>query len=323
MKYKPSYVWPNKAFPFRVYFESKALRVFIIENIQHNWEWLSEYAKDIKSTDFFFVYCGWYHSKYFAKEAEQIFSELGLNVNNFFFMFNEDSEKNNFSERGFVGDVINQNAWLDENHVMRIHNSSEKLYNAIYVGRFSPFKRHHLAKSVSNLALVAGVNHSTKLADNIPDYTYRNDEPLTPEEVCEKINQSKCGLILSAEEGACFASSEYLLCGIPVVSTPSHGGRSVWYNDYNSIVCDETPASVSEAVEYFVENPRDPQKIRNGHISLARHFRAKFISVFAKLLYDHGVFEVNAEKYFYDNFMHKLRKSYQPNFDRIFRDANR
>ena len=318
--YKPSYTWPNKAFPFRVYFESENLRVFIIENIQHNWNWLSEYSRLFKDSDYFFVYCGWYHSEYFAKEADKIFSELSLNKSNFFFMFNEDREKVNFEEKGFIGDVINQNAWLDENLVMKVLPNTSKLYDAVYVGRFSPFKRHFLAEKVHNLALVAGVNHSNKDIDKVPDHSYLNNVPLDPHQVCSIINKSRCGLILSAEEGACFASSEYLLCGIPVVSTQSLGGRATWYNDYNSIVCDDTPSSIKDAVDFFVNNPRDPHKIRDAHISLARHYRAKFISIFAKLLYDHAIYDVDAECYFKENFMHKLRKSYAPDFDSIFRN---
>jgi glycosyltransferase involved in cell wall biosynthesis len=315
--YSPSYVWPNPAFPFRIYFESPKLRIFIIENIQHNWEWLREYHGRFQPTDYFFVYCGWYHSEYFAKQAEEIFNELNLQKSNFFFMFNDKNEESNFTKKGFKGEILNQNCWLDENLVMKPLNV-EKKYDAIYVGRFSPFKRHYLAKSVKNLALVAGINYGNKIADDVPAYVYLNDKPLSPEQVCEKINQSRCGLILSAEEGACFASSEYLLCGIPVVSTPEKGGRSVWYDDYNSIVCEPEQEAIREAVEYFVNNPRDPQIIRERHAAKANYYRAKFILKLAELFVTHNVVGVDAVKYFSENYMHKLRKSYKPNFEEIF-----
>lgn len=321
-KYKPTYTWPNPAFPFRVYYNGPECRVFIIENIQHNWNWLSEYSRFFKKTDYFFVYCGWYHSHFFAKQAEQIFDELELSRDNFFFLFNEASEMDNFTPYGFKGDVINQNAWLDENMVMKVLPERIKQYDGIYVGRFSAFKRHYLAEKINNLALVAGNNHGNAKAEGIPNAIYINEAPLTPPEVCMKINNSRCGLILSEEEGACFASSEYLLCGIPVVSTKSRGGRAVWYNSYNSILCDDTPDSVKDAVDFFVNNPRDPHIIRDAHISLAKHYRTKFISVFAKILYDNGVYNIDASEYFYKNFIHKLRKSHIPNFEKIFRNTN-
>ncbi|WOD06174.1 hypothetical protein [Marinomonas sp. GJ51-6] len=315
--YKPSYVWPNPAFPFRTYFESKGLRIFIIENIQHNWLWLKDYHGYFKPTDYFFVYCGWYHSEHFAKEADVIFNELGLRKDNFYFMYNQPSEGENFSAKGFKGELLNQNCWLDENLVMKPLDLP-KQYDAIYVGRFSAFKRHYLAEKVSNLALVAGNNHGNKVADGIPDHIYLNEAPLKPNQVCEKINQARCGLILSELEGACFASSEYLLCGIPVVSTVEKGGRSAWYDDYNSITCEANSDSVAEAVQFFVENPRDPNIIRERHIAKANYFRAKFVLKFAELLDKHGIIGVDPFLYFKEHYIHKLRNSQKPDFNKIF-----
>jgi glycosyltransferase involved in cell wall biosynthesis len=129
-------------------------------------------------------------------------------------------------------------------------------------------------------------------------------------------------LILSEEEGACFASSEYLLCGIPVVSTPSKGGRDVWYNEYNSIICDPTPDAIALAVEEFVRNPRDPQRIRQDHIDQAQKYRERFINLLADVFNRFGVVDVEPLNYFKANFFHKLRKSYKPDFKAIFGDQD-
>lgn len=51
---------------------------------------------------------------------------------------------------------------------------------------------------------------------------------LPPAQVCAALNRGEVGLALSELEGACWASTEYLLCGLPVVSTPCSGGREVW-----------------------------------------------------------------------------------------------
>lgn len=316
-KYKSTYTWPNPAFPFRIYYESEKCRIFIIENIQHNWVWLEKYSKKIKPTDVFFVYCGWYHSEWFAKQAEQIFSELGLKKENFFIMFNSPEEKSNFAPYEFKGDVINHNAWLDENLVMDVIPDIEKRFDAIYIARLSEFKRHYLAKKVPNLALVAGINHGNPVAENLPPHVYKNNEQLKPNEVCIKINESRCGLLLSASEGACFSSSEYLLCGIPVVSTKSTGGRDVWYNEYNSIVCEPDETEIAAAVEFFIKNPRDPQKIRQMHIEQSKAYRLRFNQEIQSY-FDLFNVDINAEEYFKDAFFHKLRKSYAPNFDDIF-----
>ncbi|MBZ4023548.1 hypothetical protein CKO11_13885 [Rhodobacter sp. TJ_12] len=312
--YKPSYVWPNPAFPFRVYYDGPECRIFIIENIRNNWNWMYEWHERFRPTDIFFVYSGWYQSVGGAKDTEKIFRLLGLRKENFFFMFNSPLEQKNFD--GFQGAVINHNAWLDENLVMKPLGLAKE-YDAIYVARRSAFKRHELAAKVGNLALVAGINHGNAEAP-LPPYRYLNDTQLTPDQVCEMINKASCGLIMSETEGACFASSEYLLCGVPVVSTPSYGGRDVWYNAYNSIIADPTPEAIAEAVEEMVRWPRNPARIRQMHIDQAHGYRREFIKALDGIFKRFGVTSIDADKYFKDTFFHKLRKSYVPDFKKIF-----
>jgi glycosyltransferase involved in cell wall biosynthesis len=315
-EFKPSYVWPNKAFPFREYYSSGYGRIFIIENFVHNYEWLSRYRKCIRQTDIFFVILGCYHHDSLVEESARMMRHLRLSMDNFIVLFNCEDDRRRLSKYGFKGCVVNQNAWLDENLVFRPIDISKK-YHAVYVGRRSAVKRHYLAGLVPNLALVAGNNHGNAIMP-VPDHVYLNDKPLTPEEVCVKINESYCGLILSEAEGACFASSEYLLCGVPVVSTKSKGGRDVWYDSYNSVVCEATPRAVADAVAEFVNNPRDPLVIRNGHIRQANEYRQRFIELLAEVLEKIGDEKTNAADYFREHFIHKMRKSYAPDFSRIF-----
>ena len=62
-------------------------------------------------------------------------------------------------------------------------------------------------------------------------------EYLSQAQINHVLNRSKVGLILSAFEGNNKASIEYLLSGLPVVSTPSKGGRDVFFDpDYCAIV---------------------------------------------------------------------------------------
>ena len=184
----------------------------------------------------------------------------------------------------------------------------EKKFNAIYIARRSAFKRHMLASKVKNLALIAGNNHGKDISP-IPEHSYLNNKLLKPEEVCQKINQSHCGLILSEREGACFSSSEYLLCGVPVVSTKSSGGRDIWYDNYNSIVVEPSEERINEAVDLFLKEPRDPYKIRSNHINLAKSQRKKFINILKFFFNRFNVKDINPEEYFNENYFHKLRKS--------------
>jgi len=277
---------------------------------------MSQWSRDFRENDYFLVYCGWYHSPEFAREAQSIFDVLGLRKDRFFFLFNSPLEMRNFDGLGFRGEVVPHNAWLDERLAMR-PLPRPKRYRAIYVARRSAFKRHMLAAKVEGLALVAGINHGNSVAP-VPLHAYMNDAPLSAEQVCEKINESNCGLLLSEIEGGCFASSEYLLCGIPVVSTPSFGGRDVWYNDYNAIICEPTEDAIAAAVNEFESRPRDPQKIRQMHIDQAKVYRRRFVTILDQILRQSGVVGVDAAEYFSEKFYHKLRTSHAPDFAKIF-----
>jgi glycosyltransferase involved in cell wall biosynthesis len=310
------YVWPKPAFPFSLYYKDGLCRIFIIENLQHNWQWMLKYHERFRPTDFFFVILGWHYNDFLVKQANIMFDILHLNKENFFILYNSQADKDTFSQYGYNGDIINQNSWLDETLVMR-PMKLQKEFHAVYVARKVAFKRHFLASKVSNLALVAGNSHGNIEID-LPPCKYLNSTILTSEEVCEKINQSYCGLILSEYEGACFASSEYLLCGVPVVSTPSFGGRDVWYNEYNSIIAEPNPDAVALAVEEMVQYPRNPEKIRDMHIKQSFKYRERFIDILDKTLKKFNVKNVDAKQYFYKNFFHKMRKSCKPDFESIF-----
>ena len=84
-----------------------------------------------------------------------------------------------------------------------------------------------------------------------------------------KIGEAACGLALSAVEGAMFSCGEYSLCGVPVVNTKNLGGRDTLLPDFAVRYADDTADSVAENVEYCVNNPIDPQEIRNGFLKLA------------------------------------------------------
>ena len=315
-EFKPCYTWPSESIPFREYFTTDKLQIFIIENIIHNFNWLKAYRDKITDKHFFFVILCWNHSEFLCKQTNEIFEILKLNKNNFFFLYNSRQELNGFSKYGFKGDLINHNAWLDEN--LYSIQTIKKQYDALLIARRAKFKRHYLASKVNNLALIAGgARHGNTDQIVLPQHIYNNNVPLNLEQVTEKINQSYCGLCLSKEEGACYSSSEYLLCGIPVVSTISEGGRDFWYDDYNSIVCQDTEEAVASAVQIFLQNKRDPELIRSNHIALSKQQRARFAKVLQQVFFKHDI-NINAFNYFKENFTNKMRESYTPNFDKIF-----
>ena len=80
-----------------------------------------------------------------------------------------------------------------------------------------------------------------------------------------------------------YSSSEYLLCGLPVVSTESQGGRDYWFDDYNSIICEPNENLVKKSVEIMLEKldngEIDREKIRNMQIEKMNLMRENIIKV--------------------------------------------
>lgn len=163
-------------------------------------------------------------------------------------------------------------------------------HDAVYNARANSFKRHHLSSEVKDKIFIA---YDWKYSD----YDLKDFNPkeiflnLQGGEVSRAIKKAKVGLMLSEEEGACYASLEYLLCGLPVVSTPSRGGRDVFYKDSNSIICCDNKISVAEAVSaavrFLEEGFFNKDDIRNSAIEkmkeqrsfLCRHMESFFFSV--------------------------------------------
>jgi glycosyltransferase involved in cell wall biosynthesis len=191
------------------------------------------------------------------------------------------AELERFRGAGLAALHVNNAALLDE-RIFRPLPERRIRFDAVYDASLCSFKRHPLAALVPNLALV------TYLFEGRVDPDYRaaiapilarahvfNGDPfsaayrlLRPEEVNQALNQCAVGLALSREEGAMMASIQYLLAGLPVVSTPSLGGRDDFYHpDYVRVV-EPTPRAVADAVAELREGKLAPDEIRA--LTLAR-----------------------------------------------------
>jgi len=139
---------------------------------------------------------------------------------------------------------------------------ADAAYDAIYNARFETYKRHELGTAIGNLALIHDARfdgsvspHEAEVRRLLPRATYVNNERglgryvrMTPLIVAQELNRARCGLCLSAVEGVMRASMEYLLCGLPVVSTESVGGRDRYYREPYTVIASDTPESVADAV---------------------------------------------------------------------------
>ncbi len=267
---RPSWAFTETAVIFK-YYENDFKRVFVLEGLDHHFEALPLFTEK----DFCFVTIPCHTSAWnfdFARKCVE-YQNPGLPLSNFTFLANTTDQLNQAVSNGFGALLFNHNALLDEK-IYRIQNPSHRPYSIVLNTRPERnFKRPHLAKQVDNIAIIQGYNFRK---DDFMDLNelnpkFINSRRLSVSDVVNVYNSSEVGGIFSAEEGACYSSSEYLLCGLPVVSTPSKGGRDIWYNQWNSIVCDATEASVSEAVT------KAKQKLQTGEFSRER-IRAMHVS---------------------------------------------
>lgn len=166
--------------------------------------------------------------------------------------------------------LAQHNAFLDPKRYPVAKKARQ--YDALYIARITPFKRHELAKQIKNLHLIGSFSEKERayFENTIKDFSHaRWTQKVSSFLIGREICKASCGLALSAVEGAMFSCGEYTLCGIPVVNTRNLGGRDTLLPDFAVKFADDTPESVAEAVDYWVNNPIDPMEIRNGFLAKA------------------------------------------------------
>jgi len=181
-----------------------------------------------------------------------------------------------------------------------------KKYDAIYNAQLVPWKRHELSMGVERCAFLFYRDGSAPDVEasqtaimsghaRIPGHVFINelDETgrpvrLSPRKVNKHLNRACVGLCLSATEGAMFSSIEYLLTGLPIVSTPSRGGRHVYYDDDYCWVVPPDPRSVAAAVE-ALKQKRIPRKyVRDRTLRRLTIDRQRFLSLINAILEESG-----------------------------------
>ena len=206
--------------------------------------------------------------------------------------------------RSFGLDVIfcNHNCLLDERS-FRHFSDVEKKYDAVYDGRFIEFKRHYLASKIDKLALIYAQNLFTehdrdffiKTKEMLPGGHYFNHDEsgqyrqLNAKDITKCLNECRVGLCLSAVEGAMYAAGQYLLSGLPVVSTKSLGGRDVFFDDGYVAIVEATPDSVKRGVDELISQNVSPAFIRAKTIEKMNIHRQEFISLVQSIFDREGV----------------------------------
>lgn len=215
--------------------------------------------------------------------------------NRFVVMTNSEFEGYLLAKHGIASMITNQLIFLND-RVFRPMDVAPR-YDAIYNGRLAPFKRHELARGIAKLGLLydTGPKDEPPLFDEVhtllPGAVFINHERgqgvhyhLSNEECARELNQARVGLCLSAVEGSMRAAIEYLLCGLPVVSTRSIGGRDRYFLAPFCRIVDDDPCAVRAAVDALIRSHIPKQAVRGYIMHLLTADRHNFLLAANKLV---------------------------------------
>jgi len=207
---------------------------------------------------------------------------------------NTEAEAFLLSAHGVKNIIANSTIFVDERIFVCSNEKShlEFNYRTLINARLTPAKRHELAKYIDAPGLlysIYGMHEDRIEAENrvrslLPHACFLNPtlnngiyRVLTLTEVARLTAMSESALILSAVEGACRASMEALMCGVPIVSTPSIGGRDMFYAQPYAIICDPAPEAVRNAVDELHQRHLDRRMVREHVLRLVDAARRNFL----------------------------------------------
>ncbi len=215
------------------------------------------------------------------------------------FLCNTEAERHLLSSAGLRAHCLNKNFTVSETTFRPLPDVEVEVeFDAIYNARIDPDKRHELAQEIPRVAylsyvdstLSAGAKRKQRemiaaMLARQPHHVLLNPIEdglpvrLFPKDVNVALNRAAVGLCLSSVEGSNYASMEYMLAGLPVVSTPSVGGRDVYFDNEYCTICDPNPAAVREAVAALKARniPRD--YIRARTLAKIEPARRRFLSL--------------------------------------------
>jgi len=266
---------------------------FVIITSEHTND-LQLFSKQIgkKNEATFLVYFWWTLFDSYST-FDQITYYYKIHQNNFpnhkiIFLLNSQKEYEIFKGKGIKSKFIHQNALVDIKQFKPL--KQKKKYDVLYNARIEEMKRHYLLKGCNNIGLISAyvmnidrtreeylnelknnISHAfminSKQPTSIQDFQFEMGfKYLTSKEVNVAINESKVGVILSAKEGACYASIEYLLAGIPVVSTKNIGGRDYFLDKRFCRIVSSNPKTIKDAVDELISLNIPPSFIREETI---------------------------------------------------------
>ena len=198
--------------------------------------------------------------------------------------------------------LLNHNLTISE-ATFRPLPGSEIEFDAIYTARPVKGKRIELAAAIDRVAYISHIpfapdNESAEVLAGMralaPAHTILNRwdgaKPisLNVTEVNQAYNRAAVGLCLSAIEGAMLSSMEYMLAGLPIVSTPSLGGRDFFFDPEYCLIVPPDPRAVREAVAALKARQIPRDYVRQKTLARIEPQRRAFLALLDDFLARHG-----------------------------------
>jgi glycosyltransferase involved in cell wall biosynthesis len=196
------------------------------------------------------------------------------------------------SSQGLRCIAANASIFIDD-HAFTISDAPHPalpIVDAIYIARLEQVKRHELAVGLERPLLAYGQFPKERFAANyarvreiLPGAIFANHllnggeyRRLPADIVIRLFRNARVSLALSAEEGIMRASIQSLLCGLPIVSTPSVGGRDRYYTDDTALIVEPTPEAVASGVRDLIARRLSRESVRRAALAILRADRASF-----------------------------------------------
>ena len=317
-------------------FSIHPLIIFTSEHISEIKEFSKIIGKNKKA--YFFIYFWWTLYDSF-NTIKNILHYYKIHQNEFpnhriTFLINDINEIPRLNRFQLPIKFLHQNSFVDINIFKPIQ--MEKEYNIIYNARIEDNKRHYLLNECTKIGLISAFIHDIDehkieyleyLKKLLPDALLLNYKPpqklrdfnlydgppqLKEQEICKMINKARVGVILSAKEGACYASIEYLLSGLPVVSTINIGGRNHFFDKRFCRIVPSHPKRIREAIDELISLDISPHFIQKETIKKMKTHIVNIKSELGKIYKSNNVYYTKVENDYERYFVNKMIINAQP-----------
>ncbi|MEO6588140.1 MAG: glycosyltransferase family 1 protein [Pyrinomonadaceae bacterium] len=232
------------------------------------------------------------------KNAEVRMKHVYPNIKNYH-LCNTLNQLKRFEENNLESVFCNNTCFLDENIYHPLEHSFKE-FDAVYDARIEKWKRHYLGEKIQSIALIhyfAGDEYDKQFYQEVLKrfsnaHFFNLDksghhQTLYPKQINECLNKCRVGLCLSETEGAMYASGQYLLCGLPIVSTKSFGGRDVFFDDEYTIITEADAEEITNAVQNLIDKDISPHLVREKTLLKMNEHRERFVALIQQI-YDHA-----------------------------------